>query len=73
MSALTDLLAAEASRFTLAAAPDDAPAGIVELETLRDRKPLGVGIHVKHLATGEEAGFRADAPSRARASSSSRS
>ena len=36
------------------------PAGVVEIESLRDRKPLGVGIYVKHLATGEEAAVRPD-------------
>jgi beta-lactamase class A len=59
-SGLSELLAAEAARFTLEATDSTARAGVVELESLRDRKPLGVGIYVKHLATGEEAGFRPD-------------
>jgi beta-lactamase class A len=61
MSELTALLEAEAARFTLQEPPDPtAPAGVVEIETLRDGKPLGVGIYVKHLSTGEEAAVRAD-------------
>ncbi|MEV6521372.1 serine hydrolase [Longispora sp. NPDC051575] len=60
-SGLTALLEAEAARFTLQEPPDPtAPAGVVELETVRDGKPLGVGIHVKHLTTGEEASVRPD-------------
>src|SRR4051794_22329020 len=58
---LTRLLETEAARFTLQpAAAEDDPAGTVELESLRDRQPLGVGIYVKQLTTGEEAGFRPD-------------
>jgi beta-lactamase class A len=57
---LAALLEAEAARFTLQAPNDAAPVGVVEFEALRERKPLGVGIYVKHLTTGEEAGVRAD-------------
>ena len=59
---LSRLLEAEAARFRLRSADDSAPAGIIELESLRERKPLGVGIYVKHLTTGEEAMVRPDEP-----------
>jgi beta-lactamase class A len=57
---LAALLEAEAARFTLQVPDDTAATGVVELESLRERKPLGVGIYVKHLTTGEEAAVRAD-------------
>jgi beta-lactamase class A len=58
---LETLLEAEAARFTLLKAPEDTAAtGVAELESLRERKPLGVGVYVKHLTTGEEAAVRAD-------------
>ncbi|WP_412539276.1 serine hydrolase [Longispora sp. K20-0274] len=61
MTALTTLLEAEAGRFTLQEPPDPAaPTGVVELEVLREGKPLGVGIYVKHMVTGEEAAVRPD-------------
>jgi len=60
MSGLTPLLAAEAAHFTLHRPDDAAPAGTVEFEALRERKPLGLGIYVKHLSTGEEAAVRPD-------------
>jgi beta-lactamase class A len=59
-SELTRLLEAEAARFTLQVPDDTAPAGVVELESLRERKPLGIGIYAKRLTTGEEAAVRAD-------------
>lgn len=60
-SDLATLLDAEAALFTLQVPDDDtAPAGVVELESLRERKPLGVGIYVRQLTTGEEAAIRAD-------------
>ncbi|MEJ3742553.1 serine hydrolase [Actinomycetes bacterium KLBMP 9797] len=59
-SGLTALLEAEAARFTLEVPDDTAATGVVELESLRARKPLGVGVYVKHLTTGEEAAVRAD-------------
>jgi len=57
---LAALLEAEAARFTLQTPDDTAATGVVELESLRERKPLGVGIYVKHLTTGEVAAVRAD-------------
>ena len=57
---LTNLLEAEASRFVLRTPDENSLAGILEFEYLRDRKPLGVGIYVKHLTTGEEAMVRPD-------------
>lgn len=57
---LAALLEAEAAGFTLQVPDDAAPTGVVELESLRGRKPLGVGIYVKHLTTGEEAAVRPD-------------
>ena len=57
---LAALLETEAARFTLQLPDDTGAAGVVELESLRERKPLGVGIYVKHLATGEEAAVRPD-------------
>jgi beta-lactamase class A len=59
-SGLTSLLEAEAARFTLQRPDDAAPAGALEFEALREHKPLGVGIYVKHLTTGEEAAVRPD-------------
>lgn len=57
---LTALLETEAARFTLQVPDEAAPAGVVEIESLREPKPLGVGIYVKHLATGEEAAVQPD-------------
>jgi beta-lactamase class A len=57
---LAALLEAEAARFTLRRPDDSAPAGVVGIESLREPKPLGVGIYVKHLTTGEEAAVRPD-------------
>src|SRR5262245_34037872 len=59
-SGLTSLLEAEAARFVLQAPDDMAPATSIEFEALRERKPLGVGIYVKHLVTGGEATVRPD-------------
>jgi beta-lactamase class A len=59
-SGLAKLLETEAAQFTLQSADPGAPASVVDLESLRERKPLGVGIYVKQLTTGEEAGFRPD-------------
>ena len=59
-SGLATLLEQEAARFTLRRPDDTAPAGSVELESLRGRKPLGVGIYVKHLTSGEEGAVRPD-------------
>src|SRR5687767_8212835 len=59
-SGLATLLETEAARFTLQSPDDTAPTGVVEIESLREPKPLGVGIYVKHLATGEEAAVRPD-------------
>jgi beta-lactamase class A len=59
-SGLAALLEAEAARFTLRCPDDTAPAGVVDFESLREGKPLGVGIYVKHLGTGEEAAVRPD-------------
>jgi beta-lactamase class A len=57
---LSALLESEAARFTLHAPDDAAPVGTLELEALRERKPLGVGIYAKHLRTGQEGAVRAD-------------
>jgi beta-lactamase class A len=57
---LAALLDAEAARFTLWRPDDAAPAGVVDIESLREPKPLGVGIYVKHLTTGQEASVRPD-------------
>ena len=59
-SGLAALLETEAARFTLQTPDDTAPVQAVEFERLRERKPLGVGIYVKHLTTGEEAGVQPD-------------
>ena len=59
-SGLATLLETEAARFKLQSPDDTAPTGVVEIESLREPKPLGVGIYVKHLATGEEAAVRPD-------------
>jgi len=59
-SGLAPLLEAEAARFTLQAPDDTAAVETVEFERLRERKPLGVGIYVKHLITGAEVGVRPD-------------
>ena len=59
-SGLAALLEAEAARFTLRSSNDTDPAGVVEFESLREAKPLGVGIYVKQLTTGEEAAVRPD-------------
>ena len=59
-SGLTNLLEAEAAKFTLRSPDENAPTGVIELESFRDRKPLGVGIYVKHLTTGEEAMVQPD-------------
>jgi beta-lactamase class A len=57
---LAALLEAEAAQFSLQVPDDTAPAGVVEFESLRERKPVGVGIYVKHLTTGEEAAVQPD-------------
>src|ERR687889_134631 len=59
-SGLAALLEQEAARFTLQSPADTAPTGVVEIESLREPKPLGVGIYVKHLVTGEEAAVQPD-------------
>ena len=59
-SELAALLEEEAGRFTLHCPDDSAPVGTVEFESLREGKPLGVGIFVKNLRTGEVAAVRPD-------------
>jgi beta-lactamase class A len=59
-SDLSELLEAAAATFSLGSVDDAAPAGVIELESLRDRKPHGVGIYVKQLSTAREAMVRPD-------------